>query len=67
MSTANVYESLAARVYELDKPTGHSFGDIEFYAELLDGCTGPILETLQLHWIQISGGYALAARVVHLG
>ncbi|MGO3833891.1 MAG: class I SAM-dependent methyltransferase [Microbacteriaceae bacterium] len=44
MSTANAYESLAARVYELDKPTGHSFGDIEFYAELLDGCTGPILE-----------------------
>lgn len=25
------YGTLASEVYELDKPIGHSFGDVEFY------------------------------------
>ncbi|GGX89248.1 SAM-dependent methyltransferase [Litchfieldella qijiaojingensis] len=40
----NRYGTLAAWVYDLDKPIGHSFGDIEFYGERLRGCRGPILE-----------------------
>ncbi len=38
------YRNLAAEVYHLDKPVGHSFGDVEFYGELLAGATGPIFE-----------------------
>lgn len=46
MNTAaqNRYDSLASRVYHLDKPTGHSFGDIELYGALLDGEDGEIFE-----------------------
>lgn len=40
----NRYAGLAARVYELDKPVGRSFGDVEFYADRLQGCDGPVLE-----------------------
>ncbi|QPC43875.1 methyltransferase domain-containing protein [Kaustia mangrovi] len=40
----NRYGSLAAEVYRLDKPVGHSFGDVEFYRERLAGCRGPVLE-----------------------
>lgn len=40
----NRYSSLASRVYHLDKPTGHSFGDIELYGALLHGETGEIFE-----------------------
>ncbi|MCT7359944.1 MAG: SAM-dependent methyltransferase [Thalassobium sp.] len=40
----NVYGKLAAWVYHLDKPIGHSFGDLEYYRERLAGCTGAILE-----------------------
>lgn len=40
----NRYGSLAAWVYHLDKPIGHSFGDIEFYRERLKECRGPVLE-----------------------
>ncbi|MGR4010938.1 class I SAM-dependent methyltransferase [Leucobacter sp. 1207-22] len=40
----NAYRSLAARVYEADKPVGRSFGDVEFYADLLSGTTGTIFE-----------------------
>ena len=40
----NRYSSLASRVYHLDKPTGHSFGDIELYGALLDGEAGEIFE-----------------------
>ncbi|MBM7096140.1 class I SAM-dependent methyltransferase [Bacillus sp. H-16] len=40
----NYYSTLSAEVYDMDKPVGHSFGDIEFYAERLAGCRGPILE-----------------------
>jgi SAM-dependent methyltransferase len=40
----NRYGRLGALVYDLDKPIGRSFGDIEFYKERLAGCRGPILE-----------------------
>jgi len=40
----NRYATLAAWVYELDKPVGRSFGDVEFYLERLQGVTGPVLE-----------------------
>lgn len=40
----NRYGNLAARVYQLDKPVGRSFGDIELYRDLLAGISGPILE-----------------------
>jgi SAM-dependent methyltransferase len=38
------YGKLATEVYELDKPIGRSFGDVEYYAHQLAGITGPILE-----------------------
>jgi SAM-dependent methyltransferase len=38
------YGTLATEVYELDKPIGHSFGDVEYYAQQLVGVTGRILE-----------------------
>ncbi|WP_018502460.1 class I SAM-dependent methyltransferase [Parafrankia discariae] len=38
------YGRLCSLVYQLDKPIGTSFGDVEFYTELLDGVTGEILE-----------------------
>ncbi len=40
----NRYGSLASWVYDLDKPVGHSFGDLDFYANRLGAITGPILE-----------------------
>lgn len=40
----NSYSKLATEVYDLDKPIGHSFGDVEFYRERLKSCTGRILE-----------------------
>ncbi|MCF7769452.1 class I SAM-dependent methyltransferase [Achromobacter pulmonis] len=40
----NRYGKLASWVYHLDKPIGHSFGDLEYYLERLAGCDGPILE-----------------------
>lgn len=40
----NRYATLATWVYELDKPVGRSFGDVEFYLERLQGVTGPVLE-----------------------
>lgn len=40
----NRYATLASWVYELDKPVGRSFGDVEFYLERLQGVTGPVLE-----------------------
>ena len=40
----NEYGNLASWVYDLDKPVGRSFGDIEFYQERLSGCRGAILE-----------------------
>lgn len=38
------YGRLSSEVYNMDKPVGHSFGDIEFYAERLKSCKGPVLE-----------------------
>ena len=38
------YGNLASRVYELDKPVGCSFGDVEFYLERLKTVAGPVLE-----------------------
>ena len=38
------YASLASEVYDLDKPIGSSFGDVEFYRARLKDCKGPILE-----------------------
>lgn len=40
----NTYGELCTEVYELSKPVGYSFGDIEYYAERLRGITGKILE-----------------------
>lgn len=44
MQMKNRYGRLGALVYDLDKPIGRSFGDIEFYKERLADCDGPILE-----------------------
>ena len=41
---AGEYGTLAAEVYELDKPVGRSFADVEYCAGLLAGVSGPILE-----------------------
>jgi SAM-dependent methyltransferase len=38
------YGTLASEVYELDKPIGHSFGDVEYYLRALAGTGGPVLE-----------------------
>ncbi|GAA4113989.1 class I SAM-dependent methyltransferase [Aminobacter aganoensis] len=39
----NRYGTLASWVYNLDKPVGRSFGDVEYYLERLAG-SGPVLE-----------------------
>jgi SAM-dependent methyltransferase len=38
------YGPLATRFYEIDKPVGTSFGDVEFYTDRLRDVTGPVLE-----------------------
>ena len=38
------YGPLATEVYDLDKPIGHSFGDVEYYTRLLATISGRILE-----------------------
>jgi SAM-dependent methyltransferase len=38
------YGVLVSAVYDLDKPIGSSFGDVEYYREQLAGTGGPILE-----------------------
>jgi SAM-dependent methyltransferase len=38
------YGTLASEIYELDKPIGHSFGDVEYYTRSLSGVSGRILE-----------------------
>ena len=40
----NRYSRLSAWAYDLDKPIGHSFGDVEFLLARLAGCDGPVLE-----------------------
>ena len=38
------YGKLSTEVYDIDKPIGRSFGDVEFYKERLKGFEGKILE-----------------------
>ena len=38
------YGKLATEVYDITKPIGHSFGDVEFYLQRLRSCTGRVLE-----------------------
>lgn len=38
------YSTLSTEVYDLDKPIGRSFGDVEFYKDRLRNCNGKILE-----------------------
>jgi SAM-dependent methyltransferase len=38
------YGRLATEAYDIDKPIGHSFGDVEFYLGRLKSCTGRVLE-----------------------
>jgi SAM-dependent methyltransferase len=38
------YGKLSSEVYDMDKPIGHSFGDVEYYINKLESCKGPILE-----------------------
>ncbi|MCT8262476.1 class I SAM-dependent methyltransferase [Proteus terrae] len=38
------YHSLSAQVYQIDKPIGCSFGDVEYYQERLKDVNGKILE-----------------------
>ncbi len=40
----NRYARLASWVYNLDKPVGRSFGDVEYYRQRLEPCRGPVLE-----------------------
>ncbi|GGF33881.1 SAM-dependent methyltransferase [Youhaiella tibetensis] len=40
----NRYGKLSSWVYNLDKPIGRSFGDLEYYRQRLQHCDGPILE-----------------------
>ncbi|MDN3712102.1 class I SAM-dependent methyltransferase [Paracoccus cavernae] len=40
----NRYGALSSWVYNLDKPVGRSFGDLEYYRDRLAACHGPILE-----------------------
>lgn len=39
-----LYGQLASLAYQLDKPVGTSFGDVEFYQDRLAGVTGEVLE-----------------------
>ena len=38
------YGTLATEVYELDKPVGCPFADVDYYTRLLAGVSGPIFE-----------------------
>jgi SAM-dependent methyltransferase len=38
------YGMLSSEIYELDKPIGRSFGDVEYYTRSLSGVNGRILE-----------------------
>jgi SAM-dependent methyltransferase len=42
--TLSSYGKLATEVYDITKPIGHSFGDVEFYLQRLKSCTGRVLE-----------------------
>ena len=34
------YDKLAAEVYDIDKPIGTFYGDVEYYLERLRSCVG---------------------------
>lgn len=38
------YGELCTEVYDLSKPLGHSFGDVEYYLERLSNVRGNVLE-----------------------
>jgi SAM-dependent methyltransferase len=38
------YGPICTEIYDLDKPIGHSFGDVEYYRDRLAGIDGPVLE-----------------------
>ncbi|GAA0451153.1 class I SAM-dependent methyltransferase [Alkalibacillus silvisoli] len=38
------YNNLSTEVYDLDKPVGHSFGDVEYYLDRLKDVEGKVLE-----------------------
>ena len=38
------YGPICTEIYDLDKPIGHSFGDVEYYRDRLLGIDGPVLE-----------------------
>ena len=38
------YGRLATEAYDIDKPIGHTSGDVEFYLQRLKSCTGRVLE-----------------------
>ncbi|MBF0363376.1 MAG: class I SAM-dependent methyltransferase [Oligoflexia bacterium] len=38
------YGKLATEVYDIDKPVGHSFGDVEYYLRTLKRISGSVLE-----------------------
>lgn len=38
------YGRLSTEVYNLDKPIGHSYGEVEFYRDQLKSCGGRVLE-----------------------
>lgn len=40
----NYYGRLSSEVYDIDKPIGHSYRDVEFYIDRLSSCRGHILE-----------------------
>ncbi len=40
----SAYKTLSTQVYQLDKPIGKSFGDIEFYQQVLSSVKGKVLE-----------------------
>lgn len=40
----NFYSKLSTEVYDLDKPIGRSFGNVEYYRERLKNVRGKILE-----------------------
>jgi hypothetical protein len=49
------YGRLATEVYDITKPIGHSFGDVEFYLERLKSCTGRVLIPLMEAGLEIEG------------
>jgi hypothetical protein len=53
--SSSSYGRLATEAYDMDKPIGHSFGDVEFYLERLKSCTGRVLIPLMEAGLEIEG------------